>query len=281
MRHFFPAKAVFLGLSLAAAVLTQTAEARPDGGALDRNAIKRLVVEEAEATTLPPSLALALAKVESDFQGAALSDKGARGVMQIMPRTARDEFGVGAEELWQPRLNIQLGLSFLEQLIGRYGGRWDLALSHYNGGSLKGRGAKARAHGYNKRYVQTVLRWQKRYAAQALVWRANSECRSCGPKDGWTPARTAPVPVAKKVVETAERIDRAGREAEGEWRFQRRLRMIRRDRAAYRAELQRRRLARQTPPRVQGGGWRIIGADLDDFTPRWRARRVGRHGRRG
>ena len=56
-----------------------------------RTEIKRLVVEEAEATRIPPSLALAVAKVESDFQAEALSHKGARGVMQIMPRTARDK----------------------------------------------------------------------------------------------------------------------------------------------------------------------------------------------
>ena len=104
-------------MALAGAVLIQGAEARINSGALDRNQIKRLVVEEAQATTLPPSLALALAKVESDFEDGALSDKGARGVMQIMPRTARAEFGVSADELWDARLNIQLGISFLEQLI--------------------------------------------------------------------------------------------------------------------------------------------------------------------
>jgi hypothetical protein len=265
MTHILPIKALLVSLSLAAALSMQSAGARPNASALDRNEIKRLIVEEAEATTLPPSLALALAKVESDFQGAALSDKGARGVMQIMPRTAREEFGVDADELWEPRLNIQLGLSFLEQLIGRYGGRWDLALSHYNGGSLRGRGATAQAHGYNKRYVQTVLRWQKRYAAQAVVWRAKSD----DAKDGWTPARTPPA------AETAEQT------ADGEWRFQRRLAMIRRDRAAYQAQLESRRLDRRAARRAPIHDWHDHQADLDDFTPRWRVRHVGRHGRRG
>jgi hypothetical protein len=101
-----------------------------------------------------------------------------------MPRTAATEFGVGAEELWDPRLNIQLGLSFLEQLHERYGGRWDLALSHYNGGSLRGIGAQATAHAFNRHYVRSVLRWRQRYADQALVWRDPK------PGDAWTPART-------------------------------------------------------------------------------------------
>ncbi|MBT4487965.1 MAG: lytic transglycosylase domain-containing protein [Rhodospirillaceae bacterium] len=268
------AKALFLGLSLTTATLSQGAQARPDPAALDRNEIKRLVVEEAEGTSLPPSLALALAKVESDFQGAALSEKGARGVMQIMPRTARTEFGVAADELWNPRLNIQLGLSFLEQLIERYGGRWDLALSHYNGGSLRGSGAAAQAHGYTKRYVQTVLRWQERYAAQAVVWRAGNATT----KESWTPARTAPAAV----------VDISERDAEAERRFHRRARLIRKDRAARRverhvarAEHQRRRLAQRQHRSAPRNGWRHKNGELDDFTPGWRHWRHAQDDRRG
>lgn len=152
-----------------------------------RTDIKRLVVEEAEATTIPPSLALALAKVESNFQVEALSHKGARGVMQIMPQTAQNEFGVHPDELWDAHLNVQLGLSFLEQLINRYGGRWDLALSHYNGGTLKGLGIKARPHTYTRRYVNSVLRWQRRYADQARVWRLSQKETI---QEDWFPART-------------------------------------------------------------------------------------------
>ena len=98
--------------------------------------VRRLVVEEAMNSHVPPSLAMAVAKVESDFQPKALSTAGARGVMQIMPATAMGEYGIGADELWNARLNVQLGIDFLGQLIARYGGRWDLALSHYNGGSI-------------------------------------------------------------------------------------------------------------------------------------------------
>ncbi len=58
--------------------------------------IKEVVVEEAWATTVSPSIALAVAKVESDFQARALSPKGARSLMQIIPATAEHEFGVAA-----------------------------------------------------------------------------------------------------------------------------------------------------------------------------------------
>ena len=134
---------------------------------------------------VPPSLAMAVAKVESDFQPKALSSAGARGVMQIMPATAMGEYGVSAEELWDARLNVQLGIDFLEHLIGRYDGRWDLALSHYNGGSVTRTRSGMEPLSVTRKYVEAVLKWQKRYAEQATVW-ALAEA----PDEGWQPART-------------------------------------------------------------------------------------------
>ena len=122
--------ALMFGVS--ALALTASADAAT------RSEVKRMVIEEARNSIVPPALALAVAKVESDFQDRVRSHKGARGVMQIMPATARGEFGVDADALWDPRLNVQLGIDFLERLHAQYGGRWELALSHYNGGTLKG-----------------------------------------------------------------------------------------------------------------------------------------------
>ena len=102
---------------------------------------------------------MAVAKVESDFQYRVRSHKGAIGVMQIMPATARSEFGINPDELWDPRLNIQLGIDFLEQLYAQYGEKWELALSHYNGGTLKGgKGALPNPMDTQK-YVADVFRW--------------------------------------------------------------------------------------------------------------------------
>ena len=132
--------------------------------AATRAEVKRMVVEEAANSRVPAALALAVAKIESDFNDRALSSAGARGVMQIMPKTASGVFGVRKDELWDARLNIQLGLDYLEQLYMQYGKRWDLALSHYNGGTLKGgKGAKARPHSYTRKYVANVLRWEDRF----------------------------------------------------------------------------------------------------------------------
>ncbi|MGB2123497.1 MAG: lytic transglycosylase domain-containing protein, partial [Candidatus Puniceispirillaceae bacterium] len=95
-----------------------------------------MIVNEARKTThVTPSVALAVAKIESGFRPHVVSSAGAIGVMQIMPRTGRDVFGLNRTELFDPAVNIRAGVTFLNQLIERYDGRIDLALSHYNGGS--------------------------------------------------------------------------------------------------------------------------------------------------
>ncbi len=174
--------------------------------------VRRLVVEEAMNSHVPPSLAMAVAKVESDFQPKALSTAGARGVMQIMPATAMGEYGIGADELWNARLNVQLGIDFLGQLIARYGGRWDLALSHYNGGSVMRTRSSMEPLPATRKYVEAVLKWQKRYAEQASVW-ALAEV----PDEGWRPARTrhaeyganAPVRIVEREIDSGARVGRS------------------------------------------------------------------------
>lgn len=132
---------------------------------LSRDAVRRMVIEEASRhSTVPPSLALAVAEAESDFVADAESVAGARGVMQIMPATGRGVFGVEPNALWDPRLNIRLGVRFLGDLIERYDGRWDLALSYYNGGSAVGSGRTARVIPATRRYVEKVLRAERRWA---------------------------------------------------------------------------------------------------------------------
>ena len=175
----------------------------------DSTALQRLVVEEALATArVPPSLALAVARVESNFRDDALSSAGARGVMQIMPATARGEYGVGADELWNARLNIQLGIDFLDRLIARYGGRWDLALSHYNGGSVAGEGARARPLAATRDYVDTVLSWERRYREQETL----RTLARAAPQDSWVPAQTragGPAPDVPPFVAHVRPVTRA------------------------------------------------------------------------
>jgi len=158
-----PGLMVALGLAFMtlAIALSNAAHART---APNHVAIQEIVIDEAlRHDTVPPALALAVARVESNFRADALSSAGARGVMQIMPATGRSVFGAHPDSLWDARTNVRYGVAFLGQLYEMYGRRWDLALSHYNGGSLKKVGGHWVAHGYTRDYVAKVLTWWRRY----------------------------------------------------------------------------------------------------------------------
>ena len=105
----------------------------------NRPYIKMLLIENARLSEyVTPALAIAVAKVESDLRHDAVSHKGAIGVMQIMPRTGLLEFGVKRKDLFNPIINVKIGVKFLDQLIKKYKGNIGVALSHYNGGSAVG-----------------------------------------------------------------------------------------------------------------------------------------------
>jgi soluble lytic murein transglycosylase len=100
----------------------------------------RLIKENAARHDLDPNLVLALIRQESAFQTSACSSADARGLMQILPATARSlareahmaRFTVSM--LYQPETNIALGTRHLASLFQRYGGRVELALAAYNAG---------------------------------------------------------------------------------------------------------------------------------------------------
>jgi soluble lytic murein transglycosylase-like protein len=95
--------------------------------------------EAAAATGVDAELLKALITVESGFNAAAVSPKGALGLMQVMPATAdryatRDEARQPAEvRMLDPRVNIHTGARLLAHLVRRYG-RVDLALAAWNAG---------------------------------------------------------------------------------------------------------------------------------------------------
>lgn len=132
--------------------------------AYQKHDIKSMLLSEANKQNVSPSLVLAIARVESNFDAYAESHAGARGVMQIMPRTARTVFNTSADRLYDPRVNIRLGVRFIKQLINTYDGRVDIALSHYNGGSaVKDRYGNLRIIPATRSYVKNVLNYQRQY----------------------------------------------------------------------------------------------------------------------
>lgn len=131
--------------------------------------VQELVLRQAVREEFPPEIALAVAKVESDFRVRAVSPKGAIGVMQVMPRTARREFGVEPHDLYNAHRNIQTGIRFLKRLRKTYG-RMDIALSHYNGGSgVRTPGGELRVLPYTRDYVDNVLAQAELYRNTPLI----------------------------------------------------------------------------------------------------------------
>ncbi len=154
-----------LGTPLACLLIAAAVAGARQPEAATRAEVRRIVVEESLRAGFPPSLAMAVAEAGSGFRDHALGPAGARGVMQITLKTARDLYGARPDALWDARENARMGIDYLERLIRRYQGRWDLALSHYNS-------AQGRAKPATRAYVDRVLRLQKYYRREAKAWAA-------------------------------------------------------------------------------------------------------------
>ena len=124
-------------------------------GLLESTPYGEIIAAMAEAHGVDPLLVRALIQVESNYQPKARSRKGAMGLMQIMPATARV---YNVRNPFDPKANIEAGIKHLKSLIDRFGGGIELALAAYNAGE----GAVTKFNGVppyreTKSYVSRIL----------------------------------------------------------------------------------------------------------------------------
>jgi hypothetical protein len=128
---------------------------RPAEASTRTNDYDGIVLEHARQQALRPELVRAVIQVESGFNPRALSPKGAMGLMQLMPATARS---LGVRNAFDPAENIRGGTAYLRQLLDRYEGREELALAAYNAGAgaVDSHGGRIPPYRETRDYVKKV-----------------------------------------------------------------------------------------------------------------------------
>jgi hypothetical protein len=128
-----------------------------------------IIQAESRRYNVDASLVSAVIRAESNYEPRSVSRKGARGLMQLMPATARR---MGVHKPFDPQSNVRGGVRYLRELADRYDGRPELVLAAYNAGE-----GAVQTHGGVPPYRETV-----EYVKRILSW--------------WTPAPALPATAA-------------------------------------------------------------------------------------
>lgn len=120
-----------------------------------------LVSAAATANQLPAALLHAVIEQESNYDAGATSPKGAGGLMQLMPETARE---MGVTDVYNPQANIQGGARYLKGLMTQFDNDIALAVAAYNAGpqAVRSHGGVIPPYAETQRYVPSVLRQYRR-----------------------------------------------------------------------------------------------------------------------
>ena len=123
-----------------------------------------IIQEASDRYQVDPELIRAIIMAESSNNPRAVSKKGARGLMQLMPATAK---ALGVENSFDPEHNIYGGVRYFRQLLDRFDGDTRIALAAYNAGSRKVRQYQGippfKATHY---YIKRVFSYYNRYKAE-------------------------------------------------------------------------------------------------------------------
>ena len=120
-----------------------------------------LIIKASEKHKIEPALIKAIIKAESNFNHRAVSPKGARGLMQLMPATASS---LQVQDSFHPENNIEGGVRYLRYLLNYFNGNLPLALAAYNAGEnavIRHRGVPP--YRETQVYIQRVLSYLDKF----------------------------------------------------------------------------------------------------------------------
>ncbi len=140
--------------------------------------LARIIVDESRAEGVDPLFVTAVIKAESRFSHSAVSNKGAKGLMQLLPSTGqyisqkRRLQWSGVEGLYDPAYNIRLGIAYLKYLEEEFGFTQQETLIAYNwgpGNLLSARKRGGSAPGVTRRYADTILSEHKNWRQNLTI----------------------------------------------------------------------------------------------------------------
>ena len=136
-------------------------QAAPQRKEVPQSPFEQIINQAATTHQVDPALIKAIIMAESRYNPKAVSKRGARGLMQLMPVTAKS---LGVEDSFDPEANINGGVMYFKRLLDRFDGNVEFALAAYNAGSRN-----VRKYGgvppfiQTRTYIHKVFKYHQQY----------------------------------------------------------------------------------------------------------------------